>query len=120
VERPLLKPLPVLVLVWAMAGIGAVAGSILGNALGRTGLYAGAIIGGACTASLAILLATRLSWLPRAVQGRATVGALVGLCLAAPIAVANLHTPITPVAVTSLAGVGALLGAGWGGRTDRR
>jgi hypothetical protein len=44
------------------------------------------------------------------------LGALLGLCVAAPIAVANLHTPITPIAITSLAGVGALLGAGWGGR----
>jgi hypothetical protein len=108
-----MKPLPVLLLVWMLCGIGAVAGSILGNALGRTGLFAGAILGGACAVSLAILLATRLSWLPRAVQRPATVGALLGLLIAAPIAVANLHTPITPIAVTSLAGVGALLGAGW-------
>ena len=108
-----MKPLPVLLLVWMLGGIGAVAGSILGNALGRTGLYAGAIVGGACAVSLGILLATRLAWLPRAVQRPATVGALLGLLIAAPIAVANLHTPITPIAVTSLAGVGALLGAGW-------
>ena len=115
-----MKPLPVLLLVWALCGIGAVAGSILGNAWGRAGLYAGAIVGGACTASLAIFLATRFAWLPRAVQGRATLGALLGLCLAAPIAVSHLHTPITPVVVTSLAGVGALVGAGWGGRIQPR
>jgi hypothetical protein len=48
------------------------------------------------------------------------VGALIGLAIAAPIAVANLHTPIIPIAVTSLAGVGALLGAGWGSRTPQR
>jgi hypothetical protein len=102
-----------------LCGIGAVGGSILGNALGRTGLFAGAIVGGACTVSLAVFLATRLGWFPRAVQGSATVGALIGLVIAAPIAVANLHTPITPIAVTSLAGVGALLGSGWGSRTPR-
>jgi hypothetical protein len=115
-----LKPLPVLLLVWALGGLGAVAGSILGNALGSTGLYVGAMVGGACSVSLATFLATKLAWLPPAVLGAATVGGILGLCIAAPIAVSNLHTPITPVAITSLAGVGALLGAGWrSGRTPR-
>lgn len=108
-----MKPLPVLLLVWALGGLGAVAGSILGNALGTTGLYVGAMVGGVCGVSLATFLATRLGWLPRAALGAATVGGILGLCIAAPIAASNLHTPITPVAVTSLAGVGVLMGAGW-------
>jgi hypothetical protein len=102
--------------VWVLGGLGAVGGSILGNAFGRTGLFAGAILGGACAVILAVLLTTRFGWQPRAAQAGAMLGALLGLCVAAPIAVANLHTPITPIAITSLAGVGALLGAGWGGR----
>ena len=113
-----MKPLPVLLLVWALAGLGAVVGSILGHALGSTGLYVGAMVGGASNVSLATFLATRLGWLPRAVLGAATAGGVLGLCIGAPIAVSHLHTPITPVVVTSLAGVGVLLGAGWrSGRT---
>ena len=115
-----MKPLPVLLLVWALAGLGAVAGSILGNALGPTGLYVGAMLGGACGVSLATFLATKFAWLPRAALGPATAGGILGLCIAAPIAVSQLHTPITPVAITSLAGAGTLLGAGWRlGRTPR-
>ena len=110
-----MKPLPVLLLVWLLSGLGAVAGSILGNALGPSGLYAGALIGGAGFVILAIFLAAALGWLPRPARGAAVVGGVIGLCVAAPIAVANLHTAITPVAVTSLAGVGALIGAGWRG-----
>jgi hypothetical protein len=40
------------------------------------------------------------------------MGAVLGFIIAAPIAVLNLHTPITPVLVCSLAGAGALIGAG--------
>jgi hypothetical protein len=116
-----MKPLPVLLLVWLLSGLGAIGGSMLGNGLGRGGLYAGAMVGGAGFVILAVLLAAALDWLPRPARSTAIVGGVIGLCVAAPIAVANLHTPITPVAVTSLAGVGALIGAGWRGgmhRTD--
>jgi hypothetical protein len=34
----------------------------------------------------------------------------VGFAIATPIAVTNLHTPVTPVLICSLAGVGVLLG----------
>jgi hypothetical protein len=37
---------------------------------------------------------------------------IAGFAAAAPIAVANLHTPVTPVLSCSLVGLGVLLGAG--------
>jgi len=37
---------------------------------------------------------------------------MVGFAVAAPIAVANLHTPVTPVLACAVAGVGLLVGVG--------
>jgi hypothetical protein len=111
-RRECLKPLSVLLLVWMLAGVGAVGGSMLGNAISRPGLFAGAIVVGAIMAALGAVIAGKLGWLPADSVRAAAIGAVVGFVIAAPFAVANLHTPITPVALTSLAGVGALLGAG--------
>lgn len=44
------------------------------------------------------------------------LGAALGFCVAVPIAVLNLHTPVTPVLACALAGVGSLFGAGWSRR----
>lgn len=110
--RPIVKPLRVLALVWGFAGIGAVAGSIVGNVAGRAGLFTGAIVGGSGAIWLAVRLAAKVRWLPPDDVRGATVGGIVGFLTAAPIAVGNLHTPVIPIVVTSLAGVGALLGPG--------
>lgn len=108
-----LKKALILIATWLLAGFGAVAGSILGNAAGRVGLFLGAIIGGLLATAAAVLLEGKLGWIDRPERRGAMVGALVGFAIAAPIAASNLHTPITPVAVTSLAGIGALVGAGF-------
>jgi hypothetical protein len=112
------RPLLIVLVTWLLAGLGAVLGSILGNAAGRTGLFAGAVVGGLLTTTGAVLLAGRWGWFPRSSRARALLGALLGFVIAAPIAVANLHTPVTPVLVTSLAGIGALLGAAASGRGE--
>lgn len=101
-----------LVLVWMLSGAGAVGGSVLGNAAGKTGLFAGAIVGGLIAAAGGAFLAGTFGWIPVGAKRGASVGALAGFLVAAPFAVLNLHTPLIPIAVTSLAGVGALLGAG--------
>lgn len=88
-------------------------GSILGNGLaGRTGLFGGAIVGGVLGVSIAVMIVARLGWLPREDRRGAAAGGIVGFAVAAPIAVMNLHTPVTPVLICGLAGVGVLLGAG--------
>ena len=115
-----IKVYPTLIVTWLLAGFGAVVGSILGNAFGTAGLWAGAIGGGALTTVAAVALSVSRGWLPRPARGGALVGGLVGFAVAAPLAVANLHTPLTPIVVTSLAGIGVLLGAGvTSGRTVR-
>jgi hypothetical protein len=100
------------VLVWLVAGAGAVAGSILGGAFGRAGLFAGAIVGGTVACVLGVALAVRLHWLAPHSRRAASWGAIVGFLVAAPIAVLNLHTPVIPILVCALAGAGALIGAG--------
>ncbi|MDP2957207.1 MAG: DUF4440 domain-containing protein [Longimicrobiales bacterium] len=107
-----MKPLPVLLTSWALAGLGAVVGSILGNAFGRVGLFAGAVVGGGLAIAGAVTLLARLRWLPPATRSGAIAGGLLGFLIAVPIAVSNLHTPITPIVSCALVGAGVLLGAG--------
>lgn len=110
-----MKPVATLVLVWLVTGFGAVAGSILGNAAGKRGLFAGAVLGGAALAYLSPLVCSRFGWI--AATRSASVGALLGFLVAAPIAATNLRTPVIPVLVCSFAGIGALIG---GRRASRR
>ena len=100
-----------LVVVWLLTGLGAVAGSIFGGAAGQTGLFAGAVAGGAVVAYLAPALCSRFGWIAADAKRSASIGALIGFLIAAPIAATNLRTPVIPVLICSLAGVGAVVGA---------
>lgn len=107
-----MKPIPVLLLAWLLAGVGSVAGSILGNALGATGLKVGALLGGGAAIIGAVFLACRVGWLPRSTLTLALVGGLLAYAVAAALAVTHLSTPVVPVLSAALVGVGVLLGAG--------
>ena len=87
-------------------------GSILGNAAGKRGLFVGAIVGGIVGVALSVQLASTLGWISPSERRGGLMGGIVGFVIAAPIAVANLHTPITPVLICALTGVGLLLGVG--------
>ena len=95
-------------------------GSILGHGAGKTGLFTGAIVGGILGIVIAVDAGTKLKWLSSEDRAGALVGAMLGFGVAAPIAVTNLHTPVTPVLISGLAGVGLLVGVKvvrlWGGR----
>ena len=112
-----MKRAATLVLVWLLTGFGAVAGSILGNAGGKAGLFTGAVVGGAALAYLSPMVCSRLGWIASAARHGASVGALLGFLVAAPIAATNLRTPVIPVLSCSFAGIGALIG---GRRTSRQ
>jgi hypothetical protein len=114
-----MKSLFVLVLVWGLTGLGAVAGSIVGNAVGKAGLFAGALVGGAVVAYLSPRLCSRFGWIATQARNAASLGALLGFLIAAPIAATNLRTPVIPVLICSLAGAGALIGIARASRTDR-
>jgi hypothetical protein len=107
-----LRAFPTLLLTWLATGGGAFLGSVLGNSASPTGLYVGGAIGGAAGLALGVLLASRMGWLPLRERGGALLGGLIGFAIATPIALSNLHTPVTPVLACGLAGIGALFGAG--------
>lgn len=107
-----IKAFSVLLIAWLLAGFGALGGSILGNAFGKTGLFVGAVVGGVVASILAVLAATAMHWMPRELRAGAMGGAVVGFLIATPIAVANLDSPIMLIAITGLTGIGTLLGAG--------
>jgi hypothetical protein len=107
-----MRSLRILVTFWLLAGFGAVLGSVLGNAVGRTGLFLGALIGGVVGVAGAAGLLRAVGWLLREDARAAFVGGVGGFAVAAPIAVLNLHNPVTPVMSCALVGIGGLLGIG--------
>ena len=106
----LLKPIPAFLATWTLAGVGAVLGSVLGSRAGKPGLFAGALVGGVLGVAVAVAAVTKLHWLSPEDRFGALAGGIVGFGVAAPIAVTNLHTPVTPVLICGLAGAGLLLG----------
>jgi hypothetical protein len=107
-----LRPISSFITAWGLAGLGAVIGSILGNAAGRPGLFAGAVVGGIVGVGAAVTALTKLRWLSAEDRRGALVGGIVGFAVAAPIAATNLHTPVIPVLICGLAGACLLLGVG--------
>jgi hypothetical protein len=101
--------------VWGLAGAGAVAGSIGGSLWGRAALLGGAIVGGASLAAVAASAGAHWLLARAGSRRRAALGGVIGFAIAAGIAILNLNTPVVPVAATSLAGFGALMGAHWPG-----
>ena len=107
-----MKALGVLMLGWLITGAGALVGSILGNAMGATGLKAGAVLGGLLGIVLAGAVARGLGWLPAAESRGALIGGVIGFVLAVPITLLNMGTPVVPVLSCALVGAGMLVGAG--------
>lgn len=108
-----LRPLSVLVLSWVLTGLSAVLVSMLGARMGKTALFAGAILGGFLGVVLAVGILKRLTLLPPDDTLGALLGGFLGFAIAAPIAATNLHNPVTPVVSTSLVGICMLLGIGF-------
>ena len=104
-----MKPVPAFVVTWALTGLGAVIGSILGNAVGKPGLFTGAIVGGILGVGVAVLALVKLGWLPNEDRACGFVGGVAGFAVAAPLAAMNLHTPVIPVLVSALSSLGLLL-----------
>ncbi|HEX6185334.1 MAG TPA: hypothetical protein VFZ44_15725 [Pyrinomonadaceae bacterium] len=105
-----LKNVLLFILVCGLDGICIFVGSVLGNSMGRTGLFAGAVAGGVLGVAAALLLASRLGLLGVSGYGAPFLFGVVGFLLAAVIAVKNLHGPLIPVASVALVGLGVLAG----------
>ena len=105
-----MKPVPVFLATWTLSGVGALIGSIMGSAAGKFGLFAGAVGGGVLGVAVAVGAVTKVHWLSPEERGGALVGGILGFGVAAPIAATHLHTPVTPILICGLAGLGVLLG----------
>ncbi len=90
-------------------GFTAVLGSILGNALGKTGLFVGAVLGGLIGVTAATRIALWRNWITRDRAPAVQVTALVGFIVAALIASNNLGSPLIPIASTWIIGGAAVL-----------
>lgn len=101
-----------LLAVWLFTGIAAVLGSMAGAPWGKSTLFAGAVLGGPVGVAAGVWIAASLKWIPAYARARAIAWGVLGFAIAAPIAVLNLHSPVTPILACSLAGVGALVGVG--------
>jgi len=102
----------------ALGGLGGLLGSIVGHAFGKTGLWAGGVLGGLLASLLIARIALWRRWIIQS-QFRATaLGAAVGFLLACVVAVNTLSSPIGPVLSTLLVGTGAVLGSRLRGSRD--
>jgi hypothetical protein len=105
------KLLKLFMLEVLLGGIGAVGGSILGNAFGRGGLFAGALVGGIAMVILAGYLACRLDCIDRRERFWVIGGGIAGFLVACLVALATISSPAGPVSASLIIGVGAVLGA---------
>jgi hypothetical protein len=95
-------------------GVGAVAGSMLGNVFGRGGLFLGAVIGGITLVTVAGFLSCRLGWIRRAERFWVIGGGIAGFVVACLVALATISSPVGPLVSSLLIGMGAVLGAALG------
>lgn len=98
----------------ALSGLGGALGSVLGNAFGTTGLWAGGVIGGQLAALLIARVAVWRGWIAPTQFGPTALCTAIGFLIAAAIAVNTLSSPVGPVLSTTIPGLGALLGASLG------
>jgi hypothetical protein len=99
-----------------VVGAAAVAGSMVGAAAGKRGLFIAAILGGLAGSVASAAAARRWQWIrPEAARSTAA-GTAIGFLVAAAVATQTLSSPVGPVLSTGLIGIGAILGAAIGRR----
>lgn len=98
------------ILMVIAGGAGGVLGSIVGNAFGRGGLFAGGVVGGALFVAAAGYLASARHWIGIRQRPWVIAGGLLGFGLACVVALSTLGSPIGPILSTLLVGSGAVLG----------
>jgi hypothetical protein len=94
-----------------LGGIGGFAGSVIGAAFGKTGLFAGGFAGGVIIAPLSARVALWRRWIDPPQYWSTTAGAALGFVAAALVAINTLSSPVGPVLATTLTGIGALIGS---------
>lgn len=107
-----MRILRVVVLAWLLTDLGAALGWALGRPFGRQEFFLGGIILGTLAILLAIRLLAGFGWLNPERRRGGSIGGLCGFALAASLAAMNLDTPLVPLTVMALVGIGVVLGAG--------
>lgn len=95
----------------ALGGAGGALGSMVGNAFGKGGLWAGGVLGGLLASMLVARIALWRRWIVRSQFRPTLLGTAIGFLLACAVAVNTLSSPIGPLIGTLLIGAGALLGS---------
>src|SRR5439155_27253994 len=90
-ERRTMKRVWLVLLTWALAGIGAVVGSIVGSRGGQRQLLAGAILGGALATISAAWLALRFLLIAPQQVRRTSVVCLFGFAVATTLGALYLY-----------------------------
>lgn len=97
--------------MFGVCGLLTVLGSMLGNVLGKPGLYIGAITGGICGILMVMIWARRYQLIEARNHVSTLIGATLGYIIGVVIAVNYLHTPVIPIVSTALVGIGAVIGS---------
>lgn len=100
-----------------LGGFGGAFGSILGNAFGRIGLFAGGLVLGIALSLLSAKIAVARGWVAPDRFAYTAAGAVIGFLLAASVAVNTLSSPIGPLVSPVFIGLGSVAGAVYGRRT---
>src|SRR5436190_14637368 len=98
-------------LACALGGAGGALGSMAGHVFGKTGLWAGGILGGLLVSMFVARIALWRRWIVRSQYWPTVLGTVTGFLLACAVVVNTLSTPIGPIMSTLLIGAGAVLGA---------
>ncbi len=109
-----MRHLRLICLTSLLTGLGAFVGVLAGRPLGARVTMLAAMVGGTLTLLLTLQLAARRGWLAADRIKGGSIGGLVALGLASPLAVMTAQRPLALLAATALVGVGVLLGAGPG------
>jgi len=95
----------------ALGGLGGAVGSMVGNAFGKPGLWAGGILGGLLASMLVARIALSRRWIVRSQFSSTALGTGIGFLAACAVAVNTLSSPVGPILSTLLIGAGAVLGS---------
>lgn len=106
-----MKRVALFFLACALGGAGGALGSMAGHAFGKTGLWAGGILGGLLASMLVAQIAVWRRWIVRTQYWPTAFGTVIGFLVACAVVVNTLSTPIGPIISTLLIGAGAVLGS---------
>ncbi|MEZ4377032.1 MAG: hypothetical protein R3B35_01955 [Gemmatimonadales bacterium] len=95
-------------------GFGALLGALVGRPLGARTTMLTAMVAGTMALLTSLRLAATRGWMDPDRRKGGSIGGLVGLGLASPLAVMTLQRPAVLVVAVGLVGLGVLVGAGRG------